>query len=63
MCVCECVGGLPGVAGVIMRGVKLFQLLPRQVGDGQRFPARHHGVGVVWIQLVLEVLGIHPLVF
>lgn len=54
--------GLPGIAGVIMRGVKLLQLLPCQVRDGQRLSAGHHRVGVVWIQFVLEVLGIQSLI-
>lgn len=59
VCVCVC---LPGVARVIMCGVKLPQLLPGQVRDGQGLPPRHHSVGVVWIQFVLEVLGINSLV-
>lgn len=61
--VCVCGGvGLPGVAGVIMCGVELPELLPGQVRDGQRLSARHHRVGVVWVQFVLEVLGINLLV-
>lgn len=54
---------LPGVARVVVCGVELSELLPGEVGDGQRFPPRHHRVGVVWVQLVLEVLGVHTLIF
>lgn len=45
-----------------MCGVELPELLPGQVRDGQRLSARHHRVGVVWVQFVLEVLGINSLV-
>ena len=45
-----------------MRGVEVSELLPGEVGDGQGLPSRHHRVGVVWVQLVLQMLGIHSLV-
>lgn len=54
---------LPGVAGVVVCSVELPELLPAKVGDGERLSSGHHGVGVVWVQLILEVLRIHTLVF
>lgn len=53
---------VPRVAGMVVSGVELFELLPGQVRDGQRFSTRHHGVGVIREQLVLEVLGEQTLV-
>lgn len=54
---------LPGVARVVVCGVELSELLPGEVRDDQRFASWHHRVGVVWVQLVLEVLGVHTLIF
>lgn len=47
---------------MVVCSVELFELLPGQVRDGQRFSARHHRVGMIREQLVLEVLGEQTLV-
>lgn len=53
---------LPGIAGVVVRGVELLELLPTEVGNGQRLSAGHHRVRVVRIKFVLEVLSVQTLV-
>lgn len=53
---------LPGVAGMIVCGVKLFELFPGQVRDGQRLSSRDDRVRVLRVQLILKILGIQLLV-
>lgn len=45
-----------------MCGVELSELLPGEVWDGERLSSRHHRVGVVRVQLVLEVLAVQALI-
>ena len=46
----------PGVAGVVVRGVELSELLPREVRDAQGVPSGDHRVRMVRKQAVLKVL-------
>ena len=49
-------GALPGIAGVVVYGMELFQLLPCEVGDAQWIATRDHRVRVLRKQSVLEML-------
>lgn len=46
----------PGIAGVVVHGVELSELLPCEVGDAQGVPSGDHRVRVVRKQAVLKVL-------
>lgn len=52
----------PGIAGVVVRGMELSQLLPREVWDAQGVTSGDHSVRVVRKESVLKVLREDPLV-
>lgn len=52
----------PGIAGVVVRGMELSQLLPREVWNAQGVTSGDHSIRVVRQESVLKMLGEYPLI-